>query len=175
MKLANVSKRRKGFSLIELLVVVAIILALSSISITYVLQARIAANEAVALTHMRTIQNAEYIYFSTYDVGFSDTLAELGPPAGGAPADDTAADLIPADLADGVKAGYTFTYSPVGSPPAGGKKKKKKKKMKAQLFTMTADPQADGITGNYHYYVDESNLFRREWRATATINSGPVD
>ncbi len=75
------NQREKGFSLIELLIVVAIILIIAAIAIPNLLRARIAANEASAVGSVRTLDTAEITYSSTYGTGFAP-LASLGGAAG---------------------------------------------------------------------------------------------
>ena len=80
-------RKAKGFSLIELLIVVAIILIIAAIAIPNMLRARIAANEASAVASLRTISTAETTYASTYpSVGYTCSLTELGPAPSGSPA-----------------------------------------------------------------------------------------
>jgi type IV pilus assembly protein PilA len=113
-------RKQKGFSLIELLIVVAIILIIAAIAIPNLLRARIAANEASAVASIRTLNTAQISYNSAYPtVGFAASLTLLGgtscsPPtsAGGC--------LIDSQLQTGTKSGYSFTMAGSGSAPVSG-------------------------------------------------------
>jgi len=105
-------RKQKGFSLIELLIVVAIILIIAAIAIPNLLRARMAANESSAVASIRTINTAMVTYNSTYPtVGFAASLAVLGGVAPCTPL-STNACLIDSVLSAGTKSGYNFAAAP---------------------------------------------------------------
>jgi type IV pilus assembly protein PilA len=110
--------KEKGFSLIELLIVVAIILIIAAIAIPNLLRARIAANESSAVASIRTINTAEISYNSTYPtVGFAALSALAGTTC--TPPTSAGACLIDTTLGAGTKSGYSFQAAVSGSSPAG--------------------------------------------------------
>jgi prepilin-type N-terminal cleavage/methylation domain-containing protein len=113
----SASRRKRqtgGFSLIELLVVTAIILVILAVAVPRIKEARLNAVETMVVREVQTLGQAQMQYQSQFGK-FAASLAELGPPAGGT-AGPQAANLIPASLASREKDGYLFVIAltPVG-------------------------------------------------------------
>ena len=144
------TKKEKGFSLIELLIVVAIILIIAAIAIPNLLRARIAANEASAVGSVRTITTAQITYSSTWGQGFAAALANLGGAAGCVAA---AADacLIDPVLTAGTKSGYTLVT--VGATGAGTTVSP------FQTFETNATP-VNASTGTRAFCSDQSGVIQ---------------
>jgi len=119
--------KQKGFSLIELLIVVAIILIIAAIAIPNLLRSRIAANEASAVGSLRTMNTGMITYASTYPAtSFPDALLSLQPVVGGGNPSPVQADVLDSVLSGAaampvMKSGFQFAYNPgavtIGLPP----------------------------------------------------------
>ena len=152
-------RKQKGFSLIELLIVVAIILIIAAIAIPNLLRARIAANQASAASGIRTINTAQIAYFTNYQ-GYAPNLGSLGPGAGVnavcPAAGPTAANaclidavLSNANVAPG-KSGYIYTEA--GTPTN---------------YDVETNPATMNVTGTISYCSVEDGVVRFQ-------NPGPI-
>jgi type IV pilus assembly protein PilA len=142
-------RKEKGFSLIELLIVVAIILIIAAIAVPNLLKSKMAANEASAAATLRSLATANVTYSTTYGIGYSPSLVALGP---GAPATSAKADLIDSVVGGAdpsKKSGYTFTYIPgVAAPTAAAPN---------NTFSVAATPTTAGTTGSSTFCIDQTN------------------
>jgi type IV pilus assembly protein PilA len=134
----------EGFSLVELLIVVAIILVIAAIAIPNMVKSRLAANEASAASSVRAITTAEIAYASTYGVGYS-ALANLGGALPCTPSVATACILDPI-ISGGTKSGYTLSAVPGGAGNVS--------------FVGAAVPINVGTSGQRTFCVDETGVIR---------------
>ena len=147
---------RKGFTLVEIMIVVAIIALIAAIAIPNLLRARHNANEGAAVGNMHTVL-----------ASIESFRAVQAPPS--YPADwTTLATAIPAYLdpvlQTGSKQGYLFAYTPTDSDGDGT----------FDVFTVTADPITVGVTGTRGFFGDESGVIRASASGTATVADSPI-
>ena len=142
-------KQQRGFTLIEIMIVIAIIATLAAMAISSMLRSRVNANEMAAVAGLRTISTgAQNYYAQSSPHAYPAVLSDLGAAGSDPP-------YVDGVLASGQKQGYTFTYTLVD----------------ADSFTCLADPVVVGKTGNRHFYVDEDGKITANMAAEA----GPGD
>ena len=139
-------RREEGFTLIELMIVVAIIAIIAAIAIPSLLNARKAGNEASAISSLRTLSTVNEQYrtrFQAYAVNLS-ALETAG--------------YIDSVLGAGEKSGYSFVYTKTGS-----------------TWSCKADPVSQGNDGDRHFFVDHSAVIRFNATSAARVTSQPID
>lgn len=149
-------RRRRGFSLIELLIVIAIILVIVTIAVPQYNKQMMSAHETAAIQAIQTIHAVETQYYSQFG-RYAVSLAELGPPASGAEG-PAAAGLISKDLSEGKKSGYIFTVA--GSPTG---------------YAVSAVPEAFNSSGRRTFYSDQTLILRNNWsQEPANVSSAEL-
>jgi type IV pilus assembly protein PilA len=159
----GMARAAQGFSLIELLVVVSVILIIAAIAIPNFMRSKMRANEASAVSSLRSITTADVVYSTTYGVGFAPSLNALGGT--GSTVGPTNSELIDSVLSAGTKSGYTFTYVATSTDSSGN----------ILTYTANADPLVVDATGNTHYYVDQTSIIRSNLTQPAGSNDTPVN
>jgi type IV pilus assembly protein PilA len=156
-------RRQYGFSLIELLIVIAVILVIAAIAVPNLLRAKIAANEASAGASMRTIATAELTFNLSYPtIGYTN-LPTLGGPAPCTPSPTTAC-IIDGLLSAGNKSGYSFAATP--SSLAGGV---------MDQYLLTAVPLSTNVTGTKAFCEIEDHVILYITPATVPANRAVCD
>jgi len=156
-------KKQKGFSLIELLIVVAIILIIAAIAIPNLLRARIAANESSAVASLRTLNTAQISYNSSYPtVGFAITMGALAG-TNCAPPGSSGACIIDTQLASGTKSGYSFALSNLTGTPNS-------------TYTFIASPLSPNQSGVRYFcsFADAVVRFSATSLTTCTTTVSPL-
>lgn len=162
MKTQTRHDREKGFSLIELLIVVAIILIIAAIGIPNLMRARMSANESSAAASIRTISTGEVSYASTFPTVGYTALNSLGGATPCTPS-STSGCFVDSVLSTGVKEGYNFTVTPAGA--SGGIN---------STYTSLASPIGLNGTGTRSFCSDQTGVIYYNQNATTCDSSNPV-
>jgi hypothetical protein len=158
----RVTTRRRGFSTLALVCIIGVIV-LCAVSITIIVAAiavpkmnrqLMVARESAAIVEIRTIHQAEALYYSQFGK-YARSIAALGPSANGV-AGPEAADLIPRALADGKKAGYVFEL-----------------KGTTKLYSISAVPEVFGASGLRSFYSDQTLVIRQNYTAEPANANSP--
>lgn len=137
-------RRQRGFSLMELLIVIGIILVILSIALPQIGKSQMHAHEMAAIKTVQTINSVQVQYQSTFGQ-YASSLAQLGPPAGsGGTEGPQAANLISSNLSQGNASGYKFTVTQTSN---GG-------------YSVVAVPQAYNNSGRRSFYSDQTGIIR---------------
>lgn len=154
--------KEAGFSLIELLIVVAVILIIAAIAIPSFMRSKMAANEASAVQTVRDINTAEAAYSIQFGMGYSTNLSSLGGT--GTVASTTNALLLDPVVSTGTKDGFTFAYAVTGSDASGN----------PGTYSVNGNPVASGSTGNRWFYSDQTFVIRFNNTQAATAGDPAI-
>jgi type II secretory pathway pseudopilin PulG len=155
-------KESQGISWLEVIVLIVVVVLVAGIVVPNLWKSKSEINQGSAVRSLRMVVTAENNYVTSYDTGFSQTLATLGPPADAAPT-ASLAGFLDSELTSGTKEGYTFTYT-AGPADANGR---------IQTYSLTADP-VNSSTGTLHYFVDQTGIVRQNDQQTATGKDKPL-
>ena len=155
-----------GYTCVVAVIATILLIIMGHLALKRVLPILIADNQASAVRSLRTINRGEVGYASTFNKGYSPTLAALPSAEGDGLIDDIVAGGTKIDsvLAGGTKSGYVFTYE-AGKPDANGH---------INTYTVRADPSAAGTTGVNHYFTDQTGIVRVEQDKPADSSSPPI-
>lgn len=155
----SAARGHRGFSLIELLIVVAIILVIAAIAITSLMKAKIAANEAGAANSIKTLNTGNVTYAAECpSVGYANSLVDLGPGPGGCVGGANILDPI-LGVAAPAKSGYGFTYAAIAVGALN------------TSYQLNGDPQTPGVSGVRHFFSDQTGVIHYALAAPATAAS----
>jgi type IV pilus assembly protein PilA len=148
--------KNRAFTLVEIMIVCAIIALLGAMNIPNLIRTRLAANEAAAISALKTISSASHTYRASnpgYPADLNTLYANLTPP------------YIDKVLAGGIKDGYNFTLEGTSQDVNGN----------FQGFLAQASPLTIGFTGNRYFSCDTSGVIRYGLTANASVTGTPID
>lgn len=163
--------RQKGFSLIELLIVVAIILIIAAIAVPNLIRSKISAAQASAVASVHAIDTAAVSYNAVYGNGFPASLQVLGTKSGVTTVSCTNAELIDSTLTSGMKEGYSFELKPGQVQVNSSSSSCSAANGYSDGFMVVATPLQVGTTGQMSYCSDASNVIRMN--PAGAPNPGP--
>jgi type II secretory pathway pseudopilin PulG len=153
-------EQQQGFSVVQVVIGVAILLVLAAIAIPNLLHSNLSENESLAVASLRTL-NASCTSYAMLYGGYPANLANLGP---GNPPSSTSAGLVEAALARGSKSGYVFTYTAGAAGISGN----------ILSYSITANPVAPGTSGQRGFFTDQSGVIRANTSSAADASSTPI-
>jgi len=154
-------KRQKGFSLIELLIVIAVILLLSGIAIPSLIRSRMVGNETSAVQTLKQMTAASVAYQIQCDnLGFESSLTLLGSGSGDCTSGANLLDNVLGGSTAPQKSGYVFTFTGDGQTPS-------------VAYTIQADPLSS-YSGSRHFFVDQTGIIRQNDTTPATASDSPL-
>ncbi len=153
-------KRQRGFSVVQVVIVVAILLVIAAIAIPNLLPSKLSENESSAASSLRTL-NASCASYSMLYGGYPRSLSNLGP---GNPAGSASADLVDSALASGAKGGYVFAYTAGATGVSGN----------VLSYGISANPITPGTTGQRRFFTDQSGVIRATTAGAADASSTPI-
>ena len=145
------SRSITGFTLVEIMVVVGIIVVLATLAIPNVMRARINSNEAAAVANLRSLYNVLQLYYMSNDNEYPSVLSSLIPPSSNP-------GYIDPELANGSKLGYLYSYNYIDE----------------DSFYINANPRSPGKTGKRYFYIDEIGVVLGDSGGPADGDDDPV-
>ena len=171
------TKKNYGFSLIELLIVIAIILILIAIAIPSFTGLKARANETSAIGSIRAINNAQVMYQSTYpQQGYACTMGSMGSQSGNASGPTSAGLIADTQLLNGTKDGYLFTLTCTRATTAGTSNTSggADNNATATSYLITAAPVTPGKTGTRYFCSDNPSSIHYSTNATCNPDTDPT-
>ncbi len=136
----------KGFTLIEVMIILAVIMILAGISIPSMIRSNITSNEVTTISNLRALHTAFIIYYNDNGKQYPQSFSDMSP-------------YISPALVSGSRSGYLFVYQRIDE----------------DTFTMNANPKRLGRTGTRYFYLDETGIIRHNSSGEASVNDPPTE